>query len=169
MGLMPCGRRIGAAGASSNNLSLIDVQTQAITFGALNNLAVGSGPVTRSATASSGLAASFPSTTSGVCTVAGNTVTLVSAGTCSTTTSQRGEESAFAASKDAGPQIRNSASDAQSRAEGKLSIPARHRSHIVCERLTAREQKSRTSPGQDVHRQSDVTCRAPTFGLIGAL
>ena len=63
---------------------------QTITFNALSNVAFGSGNVTLTATASSGLAVSFASTTPPVCTVAGNIVTLVSAGACSTTASQAG-------------------------------------------------------------------------------
>ena len=46
--------------------------------------------MTLTATATSGLAVSFTSTTTGVCTVSGNSVTLVSAGTCSINASQAG-------------------------------------------------------------------------------
>ena len=63
---------------------------QKITFGALPNVGLGSAPLTLSATASSGLAVTFASTTPSVCTVSGNTVTVVGTGTCSVTASQAG-------------------------------------------------------------------------------
>ena len=68
----------------------ITQRTQTITFGQPAAIAFGSGPVTLSATANSGLTVSFASTTTPVCTVSGTTVTLVSAGTCSITGSQAG-------------------------------------------------------------------------------
>ena len=48
------------------------------------------GTVGLTATASSGLAVTYASTTAGVCTVSGSTVTFVSAGSCSITASQAG-------------------------------------------------------------------------------
>ncbi len=72
--------------------------SQTITFNALGNVAFGSGNVTLLASASSGLPVSFASTTTGVCTVAGNLVTLAGAGTCSITASQAGNASYAAAS-----------------------------------------------------------------------
>ncbi len=64
---------------------------QTITFGPLANQTYGAASFTVSATASSGLPVSFASTTPGVCTVAGSTVTLVAAGTCTITASQPGD------------------------------------------------------------------------------
>jgi len=55
------------------------------------------GTFTVSATASSGLTVSFASTTAGVCTVSGNTVTLVAAGTCTIQATQAGNTSYSAA------------------------------------------------------------------------
>ncbi|MBU6199439.1 MAG: hypothetical protein KGP08_07270, partial [Xanthomonadaceae bacterium] len=49
-----------------------------------------SGTFAVSATASSGLAVTFSSTTTGVCTVAGSTVTIVAAGTCTIAANQAG-------------------------------------------------------------------------------
>jgi YVTN family beta-propeller protein len=63
---------------------------QNIFFGALANQVYGAPPFAVSATASSGLAVSFASTTTGVCTVAGSTVTLVAAGTCTVQATQAG-------------------------------------------------------------------------------
>jgi hypothetical protein len=63
---------------------------QTITFDALSSVAVGAAPFTVSATASSGLAVTFSSTTPSVCTVSGTTVTILIAGGCSITASQGG-------------------------------------------------------------------------------
>jgi sugar lactone lactonase YvrE len=64
--------------------------SQTIAFGTLSNQTLGSAPFTLSATASSGLAVSFASTTPVVCTVSGATVTLVVAGTCTIQATQAG-------------------------------------------------------------------------------
>jgi hypothetical protein len=71
--------------------SLALAQTsQTITFNALGNKTYGNVPFTVSATASSGLAVSFASLTTSVCTVSGTTVTIVAAGTCTIQASQAG-------------------------------------------------------------------------------
>jgi hypothetical protein len=87
----------GAAtpGATTNDVFVFDgvVQplfTQTIAFGPLSNVAYGVSPFTISATANSGLAVSFVSTTSTVCTVTGNTVTIGGVGTCTIVASQTG-------------------------------------------------------------------------------
>jgi hypothetical protein len=65
--------------------------TQTITFGPLADKRMDEGPVTVSATASSGLAVAFSSTTPpAVCTVAGVTVTLAGVGTCTIDANQIG-------------------------------------------------------------------------------
>jgi hypothetical protein len=64
--------------------------SQTITFGALSNKAYGQAPFQVSATASSGLAVSFASTTTAVCTLSGTTVTLVGAGQCTIQATQPG-------------------------------------------------------------------------------
>jgi hypothetical protein len=71
--------------------------SQTITFGTLPNQALGTPPFTVSATASSGLAVSFASTTSAVCTVSGATVTLAAAGTCTIQATQTGNANWLAA------------------------------------------------------------------------
>jgi uncharacterized protein (TIGR03437 family) len=71
--------------------------TQTIAFGALPNVALGTAPFTVAATASSGLAVSFASTTGPVCTVSGAIVTLVIAGTCTIRASQPGDANYAAA------------------------------------------------------------------------
>ena len=71
--------------------------SQTITFGSLSNMALGSAPVTLSATASSGLPVSFASTTTSVCTVSGTTATLVAVGTCTIQATQAGNATYAAA------------------------------------------------------------------------
>jgi YD repeat-containing protein len=63
---------------------------QTITFGALSGKTYGAAPFTVSATASSGLAVTFSSTTTAVCTVSGNTVTIIAGGTCTVRAAQAG-------------------------------------------------------------------------------
>jgi len=75
---------VGGVTATFNQTS------QTITFGPLSNVTYGVSPFAINATASSGLAVSFASTTTGVCTVAGNLVSIAAAGTCSITASQAG-------------------------------------------------------------------------------
>ena len=65
--------------------------SQTITFGALGNRAYGSAAFTVSASASSSLSVNFSSQTVTVCTVSGNTVTLIKTGTCTIRASQGGD------------------------------------------------------------------------------
>jgi sugar lactone lactonase YvrE len=69
---------------------MVGQASQTVAFGALNNLFLGTGPFTVSATASSGLTVTFNSSTPGVCTVATSTVTILTTGTCSITANQAG-------------------------------------------------------------------------------
>jgi hypothetical protein len=64
--------------------------SQTITFGTLSSQPFGTAPFTVGATASSGLAVSFNSQTTSVCTVSGATVTLIAAGTCTVQATQAG-------------------------------------------------------------------------------
>jgi hypothetical protein len=64
--------------------------SQTITFGSLPNVPLSTGSITVSATASSGLDVTFSSTTTKVCTVSGDTVTLIKAGTCTIKATQAG-------------------------------------------------------------------------------
>ncbi|MBT5889600.1 MAG: hypothetical protein HOH52_07455, partial [Halieaceae bacterium] len=70
--------------------------TQTITFNQPSDLTLGNN-VDLTATASSGLAVSYTSSTTDVCTVAGNTVTSQSAGACTITASQAGDTNFLAA------------------------------------------------------------------------
>jgi len=63
---------------------------QTITFNALPNRPVDAGVFTLSATASSGLSVSFSSQTLSVCTVSGNSVTLLATGVCTLAANQNG-------------------------------------------------------------------------------
>ena len=91
-----------ANGIASNpwNLTVSTTTTQTsqkLTFGALSNVTFGVAPFPISAAASSGLPVTFISTTTGVCTVSGSTVTIAGAGTCSITASQAGNTNYAAA------------------------------------------------------------------------
>jgi hypothetical protein len=81
-------RAINGFGASADATSGINLG-QTITFGAPPVVSVG-GTGTLNATASSGLAVVFASTTPSVCTVNASTVTGVAAGTCTVTADQPG-------------------------------------------------------------------------------
>ncbi len=72
---------------------------QTIGFGALTDRRFDEGPVTVSATASSGLTVSFSSATPGVCTVAGTSVTFVAVGTCTVNANQGGDSNWNAATQ----------------------------------------------------------------------
>jgi uncharacterized repeat protein (TIGR01451 family) len=74
------------------------IATQAITFPQPADIDVLSGPVTLTATASSGLTVSYTSTTPGICSVTGSSVTLLAAGTCTIKADQAGDSSYAAAS-----------------------------------------------------------------------
>ena len=86
-----------AAAPSINQSFTVAKAAQTITFGALPGKTYGNPPFSVSANASSGLAVSFSSTTAGVCTVSGNTVTIVAGGTCSIKASQAGNADYLAA------------------------------------------------------------------------
>ena len=85
-----------STGSTSNSITLEVYQaltSQTITFAALGNQALGSTTPPLSATASSGLAVTFASITTSVCTTSGTNgvnLTLVTTGTCSITASQAG-------------------------------------------------------------------------------
>ena len=70
-----------------------NVASQTINFGTPSNQPIGAPAFTVTATASSGLSVSFASTTTTVCTVSGNTVTLVAVGKCTIQATQSGNAS----------------------------------------------------------------------------
>ena len=80
-----------ATGAASTTFSLTNqAGSQTITFGALAGKTFDQGPISVSATASSGLAVTFSSATTSVCTVSGTTVSFVTTGTCTIKADQAG-------------------------------------------------------------------------------
>jgi hypothetical protein len=79
-----------AAAAPVNQSFQIAQGSQTITFGALPSRTLGASPFRVGATASSGLAVSFASTTTAVCTISGSTVTLVATGVCTIEATQAG-------------------------------------------------------------------------------
>lgn len=81
---------LAAASVASSFDIAVNLVTQSISFAALPDLILGNAPAQLSATATSGLTVSFSSMTVGVCTVAGNTLTLVTAGSCTVAASQAG-------------------------------------------------------------------------------
>jgi uncharacterized repeat protein (TIGR01451 family) len=86
-------------GASTSNSITIQVNqaTQTIAFNQPPAHTYGDTPFTPAATASSGLAVSFTSNSTAVCTAAGSTVTIVGAGSCSLTANQAGNSNYLAA------------------------------------------------------------------------
>jgi hypothetical protein len=77
--------------ASTVSLTItIAKAVQTITFNPLSDKALGDADVSLSATSTSGLAVTFTSKTTGVCTVLGSTLTILTAGTCTITASQSG-------------------------------------------------------------------------------
>ena len=88
------GGNSGSGGAQSAGTTVtlnVGLASQTITFGANPGpVLFAAGTFTVSATATSGLAVTFSSTTSGVCTVAGSTVTIVTIGTCTVAADQAG-------------------------------------------------------------------------------
>jgi len=85
--------KLGQLGNGTNTESLTPsavsgVAPQTITFGELAEKTLGDAAFDVSATASSGAAVSFESTTTSVCTVAGAKVTLVATGTCTISASR---------------------------------------------------------------------------------
>ena len=85
----------GAAIASSGGGGSTTVQTIAFPDPGTQN--VGGSPVTMSATASSGLAVTYTSNSTSVCTVSGDKGTMIAAGACSITASQPGNSTYAAA------------------------------------------------------------------------
>ena len=86
----------GPASAPSNSVTPSAKANQTITFGNLANRTMLQSPFTVTATASSGLPASFSTTTPTVCTSSGTngqTITLVGAGTCTVKADQVGNAS----------------------------------------------------------------------------
>jgi hypothetical protein len=78
------------SGSASGTL-VIAKATQTITFAPLGNKTFGDAPFIVSATSTSGLAVSFAVGASDKCTIAGSTVTLTGAGSCTVTASQAGD------------------------------------------------------------------------------
>ncbi|CAN5165613.1 hypothetical protein BH11PSE11_BH11PSE11_18100 [soil metagenome] len=89
-----------AAPQVSQNI-LIAPTPQTITFGAQTGQTYGAAPfaVSPLATASSGLAVSYSSTSPAVCSVAGSTVTIITAGTCTIAANQSGDATRAAAAQ----------------------------------------------------------------------
>jgi len=79
-----------AAASTVTRSFTVDRAPQTITFGQPADVPVLPSPITAAASADSGLAVAFTSSTTGVCTVSGTTVTLVAVGTCTMSADQPG-------------------------------------------------------------------------------
>jgi hypothetical protein len=83
--------------SNSFNVATAPLTPQTITFTSPGSQTLGTPAPALTATASSGLTVSFASTTPGVCTVSGTTLTLVAVGTCTINASQPGNTTFAAA------------------------------------------------------------------------
>ena len=79
-----------AAPVVSQSFAVTTLTPQSIAFAALSDRTLGGPPIDLVASASSGLPVTFSSLTTGVCTVGGNTVTLIAVGACTIRASQAG-------------------------------------------------------------------------------
>lgn len=98
-GVVNVASEAGTGTAVSNNYSVGPI-SQSITFGAQaaqTYVSGGTFAINPLATASSGLAVAYSSLTTGVCTVSGSTVTIISAGTCTLAADQAGNGTTYAA------------------------------------------------------------------------
>jgi hypothetical protein len=91
-----------AGGSNAANTLFTYIGSQSITFANPGTQTVGT-PLMLSATASSGLAVTFTSTTTGICTVSGTTATFIDSGTCTIDANQAGNSTYTAA-----PQVQQS-------------------------------------------------------------
>jgi hypothetical protein len=83
----------------AQSFNVAGTQVQSISFPLIANQTLGNAPFAVSATASSGLTVAFNSTTPVVCSVSGNTVTLLAIGTCSVVANQAGDATFATASQ----------------------------------------------------------------------
>jgi hypothetical protein len=110
--------QISYLGGTGNDVTLTEKLDQSISFSSLSDKTFGGGTFGVSASATSGLAVGFSSTTPSVCAVSVTTVSLVGAGQCTIAADQSGSVSYFAAPQI--PQSFNVAKAAQSITFGAL-------------------------------------------------
>ena len=108
-----------AAPTSARKTSPSPKRVETIAFGALPARTLTNSPFTVSATATSGLAITFSSQTPGVCSVSGNSVTLIAAGTCTIAADQPGDGNYHAA-----PQVSQSFTVSPSCSLSPAQLPA---------------------------------------------
>ena len=90
----------GNTTATPTTFSWNVLQAQSITFNPLANVTLAQSPLTLSASASSGLGVVFSSLTTNICSVAGNSATLLDLGTCTIRASQPGDNTVYGAAPD---------------------------------------------------------------------
>jgi uncharacterized repeat protein (TIGR02543 family) len=81
----------------ANTSLAILARTQSISFTTISTQNFGASPITAVASATSGLTVSLTSSTTGVCTVSGFTITILAVGTCSISAAQSGDSTYEAA------------------------------------------------------------------------
>ncbi|HEY1526434.1 MAG TPA: YDG domain-containing protein [Candidatus Angelobacter sp.] len=131
----------------------INKVSQTITFGALAGKIYGDADFTVSATASSGLAVSFSSQTTGVCTVSASTVHIVAAGGCTIRASQAGDSNHFAA-----PNVDQSFTVAQKSITATVTA-----NNKIYDATTTATQNACTLSGVLPADSANVTCSAGTL------
>ena len=90
------GNNTYAAATPVSQSFTVNHASQSITFGAISTQTAGT-TLSLGAIATSGLAVTYASSTTGICTVSGSTATLLAAGTCTITASQAGNSTYAAA------------------------------------------------------------------------
>jgi hypothetical protein len=152
-GSTTCTLKMGTVAATVN--LTIDKVSQTITFGALTGKIYGDADFTVSATASSGLAVSFSSQTTGVCTVSASTVHIVAAGSCTIRASQAGDANHLAA-----PNVDQSFTVAQKSITATLTA-----NNKIYDATTAATQNTCTLSGVLPADTANVTCSAGTLSF----
>jgi uncharacterized repeat protein (TIGR02543 family) len=90
---------VGTSQASASTGSVTPMAVQTITFATPSNRTLGTGTYSVTATASSGLAVSYSTANSAICTASSNVITLVGAGTCTVYANQSGDYRTLAAAQ----------------------------------------------------------------------
>jgi uncharacterized repeat protein (TIGR02543 family) len=88
---------VGNSVSSSASSAVTPLGPQSISFGALNNKTMGTGTVSLSAVATSGLQVAFSTSSTGYCSISGSVLNLVGAGPCTVVASQAGGSGYLAA------------------------------------------------------------------------
>ncbi len=140
---------------------------QTVTFAPVSPLTVGTAPITLTATASSGLTTFIFDTTSAssICTVSGNTLTVVGVGTCALTATQAGNAT-FASASASASLVINAASANPTRL---LNIATRGKVETVDNVMIAGFIIQGSSPKKVLIRARGPSLAAAPFNVPGTL